>query len=100
MANEEKIFEAIFNLPVKQPKSREDWFGKSFFGDLPHPVHQAGILTDSTLRPVDEKGNRILENVWIAGSFLADHHSVDENSREGIEITTGYLAAKQALQDR
>ncbi len=99
VANEEKVFEAIFNLPVNQPKSREDWFGKSFFGDLPHPVHQAGILTDSTLRPVDEKGNRILENVWIAGSTLAHHHSIDEKSREGIEIATGYMAAKYALEN-
>ena len=38
-----------------------------------------------------------MENVWVAGSILADHHSVDEKSREGIEITTGYMAAKQAI---
>ena len=34
VADEEKIFEPIFNLPVAQPKSREEWFGKSFFDDL------------------------------------------------------------------
>ena len=97
VADDEKIFEPIFNLPVIQPQSREEWFGKSFFNDSPHPVHQAGILTDSSLRPLDEKGESVLENVWVAGSILADHHSVDEKSREGIEITTGYMAAKQAL---
>ena len=98
VADDEKIFEPIFNLPVIQPQSREEWFGKSFFNDSPHPVHQTGILTDSSLRPLDEKGESVLENVWVAGSILADHHSVDEKSREGIEITTGYMAAKQAIE--
>jgi glycerol-3-phosphate dehydrogenase subunit B len=98
VADQEKIFEPIFNLPVAQPKSREDWFRKSFFNDSPHSVHQAGILTDSSLRPIDEKGESVLENVWVAGSILADHHCIDEKSREGIEITTGYMAAKQALE--
>jgi glycerol-3-phosphate dehydrogenase subunit B len=96
-ANEEKIFEPNFNLPVFQPKSREEWFQKSFFNDLPHPIHQAGILTDSSFRPIDQKGELILENVWIAGSILSHHHGVDEKSREGIEIATGYAAVKRAL---
>ena len=97
-ADMEKIFEPIFNLPLSQPKSREEWFGKAFFNDLSHPIHQAGILTDSSFRPVDERGDLILENVWVAGSILAHHHCIDEKSREGIEIATGYVAAKQALE--
>ncbi|MDI7260736.1 MAG: anaerobic glycerol-3-phosphate dehydrogenase subunit GlpB [Thermodesulfobacteriota bacterium] len=96
VADGERIFEPIFNLPVVQPKSREEWFGNSFFNDPPHPIHQAGILTDSSLRPVDEKGRLILENVWVAGSILAHHHCIDEKSREGIEIATGYTAARHA----
>jgi glycerol-3-phosphate dehydrogenase subunit B len=99
VADEKKIVEPIFNLPVAQPESREDWFRKFFFDPLSHPVHQAGISTDSLFRPIDEKGEILLENVWIAGSILADHHSVDEKSREGIEIATGYVAAKQALEE-
>ena len=95
-ANDEKIFESIFNLPLLQPQSREGWFRKSFFSDLPHPIHQAGILTDSSFRPIDERGEGMLENVWVAGSILAHHHCVDEKSREGIEISTGYMAAKHA----
>ena len=95
-ADEEKAYEPIFNLPVAQPKSREDWFKKSFFNS--HPIHQAGILTDSAFRPVDQKGERLLDNVWIAGSILAGHDCIQEKSREGIEIATGYWAAKNAFQ--
>ncbi|MDP2968668.1 MAG: anaerobic glycerol-3-phosphate dehydrogenase subunit GlpB [Deltaproteobacteria bacterium] len=97
MADRERISEPIFNLPVIQPKSREEWFGNSFFNDSPHPIHLAGVLTDSSLRPVDEGGDLILENVWVAGSILTHHHYIDEKSREGIELATGYAAAKRAV---
>jgi glycerol-3-phosphate dehydrogenase subunit B len=97
VADDQKIFEPIFNLPVDQPRSQEEWFGKSFFNDLPHPVHQAGVITNASLQPIDEKGDGLLENVWIAGSILAHHHCIEEKSREGIEIATGYAASKQAL---
>jgi glycerol-3-phosphate dehydrogenase subunit B len=95
-ADGEKIFEPVFNLPVEQPKSKEDWFKNSFFNS--HPIHQAGILTDSSFRPVNERGDLVLENVWIAGSILANHRCIEEKSREGIEIATGYWAAKNAFQ--
>jgi glycerol-3-phosphate dehydrogenase subunit B len=95
-ANNETIFEPIFNLPLSQPPLREDWFRNSFFGDLPHPIYQAGILTDASFQSVDERETLALENVWVAGSILANHHAIDEKSREGIEIATGYTAAKHA----
>jgi len=98
-ADAEKVFEPIFNLPVHQPPSREGWFEDRFFGDLPHPVHQAGVLVNASLQPVGEAGDVILENVWVAGSLLAHHQCIDEKSREGIEIATGYAAAKCALRN-
>jgi len=97
VSDEEKIFEPIFNLPVVQPQSREGWFEKSFFDTLPYPIHHAGILTDPSFRPINEKGELIFENVWVAGSILAHHRCVTEKSREGIEIATGYMAAKRAI---
>jgi glycerol-3-phosphate dehydrogenase subunit B len=95
-ADEENIFEPLFNLPLLQPGSRDNWFANSFFNS--HPIHQAGILTDSSLRPVNEKGEQLLDNVWIAGSILAGHDCIQEKSREGVEIATGYWAAKYALE--
>ncbi len=96
-SSDEEIVEPIFNLPVFQPRSREDWFKKSFFSDSPHPIRQAGILIGSSFRPLDEGGNQILENVWVAGSILADHDTVEEKSKEGVEIATGYAAGKCAM---
>ncbi|OGP71958.1 MAG: hypothetical protein A2W09_06320 [Deltaproteobacteria bacterium RBG_16_50_11] len=96
VAQEEKIVEPLFDLPVHQPGSRADWFGKSFSSE--HPIYQAGISTDASLRPVDENSNHILENVWVAGTILAHHYSINEKSKEGIEIATGYWAARNAFQ--
>jgi len=96
-ADAEKILEPTFNLPVHQPPSREGWFDNLFFSDLPHPIHQAGILANASLQPVNEGGTVILENVWVAGTLLARHQCIDEKSREGIEIATGYTAAKNTL---
>jgi glycerol-3-phosphate dehydrogenase subunit B len=98
VAGKDRVFEPIFNLPVAQPGTREEWFGISFFDDARHPVHQTGISTNASLRPLNEKGDVLLENVWIAGSILAHHHCIEEKSREGIEIATGYAAAKEALE--
>jgi len=33
----------------------------------------------------------------VAGSILAHHQAIEEKSREGIDIATGFLAAKRAL---
>jgi glycerol-3-phosphate dehydrogenase subunit B len=95
-ADVEKLFEPLFNLPVLQPGSRDHWFANSFFNG--HPIHEAGILIDSSFRPVDQKGEQLLGNVWIAGSILAGHDCIREKSREGIEIATGYWATKNAFQ--
>ena len=97
MADRKKIFEPIFHLSVHQPQSREDWFEKNFFTRPSHPIHQAGILTNLSFQPVNESGDLLLENLWVAGTILAGHHCIDEKSREGIEISTGYVAAKFAM---
>jgi glycerol-3-phosphate dehydrogenase subunit B len=98
IADKDKISEPIFNLPIYQPESREDWFRNNFFEIPSHTIHQTGILVDSSFRPVDERGYPILENVWAAGTILGHHDCIDEKSREGIEISTGYMATQNALE--
>lgn len=96
-ADMERITEPLFHLPVFQPDSRGEWFGERFFQPEAHPIHSAGIVTDADLRPVDAGGRVILNNVRVAGSILAHHQMIEEHSHEGIDIATGYLAARRAL---
>ena len=96
VATQKRIIEPVFNLPVVQPESREGWFKKMFPED--HPIHYACIETDVSFRPVDTRGGVLIDNVWVAGTVLAHHNVIEEKSREGIELVTGYLAAKRALE--
>jgi glycerol-3-phosphate dehydrogenase subunit B len=93
----ERVIEPLFNIPVAQPSRRGEWFRERFFDTEAHPVHQAGIETDASLRPLSEDGGLLLENLWAAGSILAHHQAIEEKSREGIEIATGFMAARKAL---
>ncbi|MDP2954771.1 MAG: FAD-binding protein, partial [Chloroflexota bacterium] len=92
--DEHRIYEPLFGLPILQPPARRDWFQRRFFDPSPHPIHEAGVLTDHQLRPVDQEGNLLWENLRVAGSILTHHDSTQELSREGIALATGYAAAK------
>jgi glycerol-3-phosphate dehydrogenase subunit B len=96
-ANMERMIEPVFDLPLFQPGERGHWFGERFFDPEAHPIHRAGVVTDPDLRPVDATGRVVLANVRAAGSILAHHRAIEEKSREGIDIATGYLAATRAL---
>ncbi len=96
-AEMDRIIEPVFNIPVFQPGERGQWFGERFFDPEAHPIHRAGVVTDADLCPVDAAGRVVLANVWAAGSILAHHQAIEEKSREGIDIATGFLAAKRAL---
>lgn len=91
-ADRNKTWEGLFHLPLFPPCPPREWSGSSFFDD--HPIHRVGILTDPTFRPLDEEGRIVFENVRIAGTILSGHNFLKEKSREGIEIITGYWAAK------
>ncbi|MDI6726655.1 MAG: anaerobic glycerol-3-phosphate dehydrogenase subunit B, partial [Smithellaceae bacterium] len=92
--DENRIYEPILDLPILQPPARRDWFRRRFFDPRPHPIHEAGVLTDHELRPVDQEGNLLWENLRVAGSLLTHHDSTQELSREGVALATGYAAAK------
>ena len=96
-ADMDRIVEPVFQIPVYQPESRKQWFKERFFNKEAHPIHSAGIETDADLRPLSGEGTVFLENVWVAGSILAHHQAIEEKSREGIDIATGFMAAGRAL---
>jgi glycerol-3-phosphate dehydrogenase subunit B len=96
VADEGKLYEPLFGLPIVQPSAPDGWFRPFFFG-AGHPTNEAGIEVDRHFRPVDSRGNVLLENVRVAGSILAHHNSVEEGSREGISLSTGYAAAVEAM---
>jgi len=95
-AERERIVESLFHLPVFSEAPREEWFGKNFFDS--HPIHRSGISVDHSFRPLDHNGKAVFENVRVVGTILSGHHYIDEGSREGIEISTGYWGVKRLFE--
>lgn len=88
--------ETALGLPVTGvPSPGEERFRPDYFGD--HPMGRAGVAVDRELRPVDAAGERVLENVLVAGATLAGAEPWREKSGDGLSLATGHRAAELVL---
>ena len=84
--------ETVFGLPVRgAAETSGEWFADKFF-PADHPIHCAGIAADHMLRPVDESGRVLYENVRVAGRALASYNGACEGSTEGVWIASARRA--------
>jgi glycerol-3-phosphate dehydrogenase subunit B len=86
----DRVVEPLFDLPVHQPVSRENWFRDRFFCDESHPIESFGIMVDERLNPIDEKGRVVVSNLHGAGSILSHCDALREKSGGGVALSTGY----------
>jgi glycerol-3-phosphate dehydrogenase subunit B len=77
------------------PEPGAERFRPGYFED--HPIGRAGLAVDRELRPVDAAGDRVLENVLVAGATLAGAEPWREKSGDGISLATGHRAAELVL---
>lgn len=77
------------------PGPREERFRPGYFDE--HPIGRAGVAVDADLRPVDAAGERMLENVLVAGATLAGAEPWREKSGDGLSLATGHRAAELVL---
>ncbi len=89
MEDLEKPREVVFGLPVSFDK--EHWTDKDFFAEQGFML--AGIDTDESLRPVDETGAVVLENVRVVGRNLSGYDFCREHSGNGVALSSAYKAA-------
>jgi glycerol-3-phosphate dehydrogenase subunit B len=97
VADRRGIFEALMNLFVVQPESREGWHRTSLFDPKGHPVNRAGIQTDSTFKPLTAQGEPVMDNLYVAGSILAGSDWMRMKCGSGVAIATA-LAAVKAIE--
>jgi glycerol-3-phosphate dehydrogenase subunit B len=86
--------DAIFNLPIETPLPRSSWFQGEFLSSGSHPIYTSGIKIDQGFRPVDTLGQVIWQNLYTAGSLLANCDPIRERSLEGIALATGFKLGK------
>jgi glycerol-3-phosphate dehydrogenase subunit B len=91
-ADRHRIHEAVFDLPVTQPKNRSGWHRTAFFDPQGHEVNQAGLETDVALRPLSADGNPFHPRLHAAGAILAHQDWMRMKCGAGLAIATAYKA--------
>lgn len=84
--------EMIFDIPVFFPQGEENWSNQNLFEDRPQGFAMTGIFTDEDLRPIDENGNVLFENVHVVGANLGGSDFIFERSAGGVAISSAYKA--------
>lgn len=86
------IRENLFDLPVHQPRQREQWHRKDLLHPGGHPINRAGLMVDARFRPVDKGGAPRHPRLFAAGSILAHQDWVRQKCGSGLAITSAYAA--------
>jgi glycerol-3-phosphate dehydrogenase subunit B len=87
-----RLEEPVLRLPVEAPPV-DDWLAADPFDPDGHPLEAAGIRTDADLRPVDARGEVVLDNVAIVGALMAGQRYLSERCGDGVAIASGTRAA-------
>ena len=96
-ADRTHIRETIFNLPVYQPDSRNDWHHRDFLDARGHSVNQAGLEIDDTFRPLNDSGKPAFETLFAAGSILAHNDWKRMKCGAGLAIATAFGAVNSFM---
>jgi glycerol-3-phosphate dehydrogenase subunit B len=91
-ADRKNIKEPIFDLPLYQPESRDQWHRKNFFDPRGHLLNQAGIETDHRFRPLGHNGQPVFDTLFAAGSILAHQDWKRMKCGTGLAISTSFGA--------
>jgi glycerol-3-phosphate dehydrogenase subunit B len=92
--HEAAVREVVFGLPVTAPPNRLEWFQREFLDPGGHPIYRSGVTVDDAFRPVNGDGRVLYNNLYAAGTTLADCESIRERSFEGIALGTGYAVGE------
>jgi glycerol-3-phosphate dehydrogenase subunit B len=98
-AKQNQVRETVFGLPVSQPKHRSEWHSPDFFDPKGNPINRAGLKTDHRFCPTDNTGNTVYENLFAAGTILADQDWIRSECGSGLSISTAYGAVKACLNN-
>jgi glycerol-3-phosphate dehydrogenase subunit B len=90
-----QVRETVFGLPVAGLPERAAAFGPTYFGS--HPFGRAGLTVDERLRPLNEGGRVVYDNLHAAGATLGGAEPWREKSGDGISLASGYAAAGAIL---
>ena len=89
------VVESIFHLPLRDVPARAEWLASQ--PSRPHPIYATGVPVDPELRPIDERGQVVFENLYAAGAILAGGDGPRAGVGDGVAIGSAYAAAAAIL---
>lgn len=99
VAGRDRVREAILDLPVVQPPSREAWHRRDFLAPAGHPVNRAGLRVDAAWRPLDAAGRPAWRRLYAVGSILAGQDWMRSKCGSGLAIATAWAATQRLAAD-
>jgi glycerol-3-phosphate dehydrogenase subunit B len=93
---EHAVREPIFQLPLDFPQDRTLWTSASPFNLQPYA--EIGVRVDKQLRPLDQRGRVMFENLHAIGGILAGSDRTHEGTRQGIDLSSAYKAVHAAIK--
>jgi glycerol-3-phosphate dehydrogenase subunit B len=97
-ADRHTIREAVFDLPVVQSETREEWHNKEFFHAQGHAANVSGLEIDDLFRPLGRDGRPAHERLFAAGAILAHQDWMRMKSGAGLAITSAWRAVQGLVQ--
>ncbi|WP_128905873.1 glycerol-3-phosphate dehydrogenase subunit GlpB [Halorubrum amylolyticum] len=96
-SDREGVREPVFDLHVKQPADRYEWFVDDAFGDQPYA--RFGVRIGEDGRALDAAGDAAYDNVFAAGGVVGGADVAREKSASGVSLATGIVAGRQAATE-
>jgi glycerol-3-phosphate dehydrogenase subunit B len=97
-AERDGILEPLLNLPVTQPKSRDQWYQMTYMNKQGHGIHKCGIEVDDHFRPLNHEGEVVDPRLFAAGVILAHQDWIRGRCGAGVAIATAYKAVAEAQE--
>jgi len=91
-ADRHNIREALFDLPVYQPGTRDQWHRKDFLDPRGHDINMAGVEINSDFRPLNSSGQVAFPNLFAVGTILAHQDWMRMKCGSGLSIASAYAA--------
>lgn len=88
------VRETVLDMPVWKPSEplvHGDYLGRE------QPLFRCGLRTDDHMRPVDEAGHLVADNLYATGGLLAGAMRWSEHSGEGIALGSAWKATDHIL---
>ncbi|HXV44865.1 MAG TPA: anaerobic glycerol-3-phosphate dehydrogenase subunit GlpB, partial [Anaerolineae bacterium] len=92
------ITEQIFGLPITEETNRHKWFHKNFLSPHGQPIFNYGVKVNQQLKPVNNSGAPLAENLYAVGAILAGSEWTRGRTGEGVALATAAAVVEQISQ--